>query len=485
MSTDTRLISHLSRKSVIVLCAKVLNFIAILGSIIIVARLLSRDVFGRYQQCWLVFNTLTPILILGAPQGLNFFIPRAATARDRALICWRFFAMMFGVGLAFLVLFFLYPKLPAIVLGNPRLTPLVKPLALFIFFMLPSYCLESLLVINERPTLLLVINFFYTVIFIGIHVFFGLAASLEWLFIALAFLALIKTLLTVGYTRSAYPAPLRLSEILNPIGIRILGYYILTLTSIAAVDVLTVQIDKYLVVWFYRARESVFAVYSVGAVEIPLVGLILAAVGSVFMPELSRLLSKNETGHVLELIQGMTERLALIFLPLFFYLLFSGFRLVPFVFGDNYTGAVGVFSIYLFLIPLRMIVNHPLLIAAGLQRYALYGRLIDLAVNVTLGLLLLPVIGYLGPAVSTVVATYCHKIYQVGIVKRYLDVSLKDLYPWNALFTVFSQCGIFALFEVLVINLVVEPPLVSLILSAILFGGTIFIFYRKWFRTFI
>lgn len=478
MDENNLLISRLSRKSVIVLFAKIVNFLAIFGAVIILARLLSQELLGRYQQCWLIINTLVPVLILGAPQGLNYFLPRAETDSERAIYCWRFYLLVVFAGLIVLFPVLAFPHLLVRLLNNTHLLPLIQPVALFIFFLLPSYCLESLLIINERPVLLLIVNFIYAVCFLIIHTIFGLIGSLKTLFFFLVLLALAKTSFTLVLTYNIYRTPFDLKRILQFSPFKALLGYTLVLTAIALVDVLTVQIDKYLVIWFYKGQESIFAIYSLGAIEIPMVSIIIGAVSSVVMPEFSHLLRKQDFGQTLLLLRTMVERLNLLLSPMFLYLLFSGFVLIPFLFGEQYRPTVIVFSIYLFLIPLRIFLNHPLLIAGGLQRFALYGRIIDLITNISLGLLLLPIIGYFGPAVSTVIATYVHKLYQVIIIQRFLKVSWKTLYPWAKVLKVFAILVALAIVEVLLINLLIQPPVLSLTISAGLFLLSVYLVFR-------
>ncbi len=482
MNQDTLFISRLSRKSKIVVIAKVFNFLGLFGAVVILARLFSPELFGRYQQCWLLINTVVPILILGAPHGLNYLLPRADNNRERALYCWRFYLLISAAGLIFFVTLSFFPRLPALLLGNFRLVPLVRPVALFILLLLPSYCLESLLIINERPWFLLIVNAVYAVFFLLIHLISAMWGSLEQIFMLLAFLAFVRTVLTFTLTYRIYGAVGNLKEALHLPSLKTLTLYAGTLSAIGVVDVVTVQIDKYLVAWFYKGQEHIFAVYSLGAFEIPLVGIVLAAVSAVIMPEFSRLVRENKSAQTITLLKATVERVNLILMPLFVFLLSCGFVLIPFLFGEEYRPSVMVFSIYLFLMPGRVLLNHPLLIAAGLQRFALYGRVIDLVLNILLALLLLPLLGYLAPAVSTVIATYGHKWFQIIIIKRFLSISWRELYPWSRLFSWFGILIVFAVVEVLVINLVVSPAILSLALSSVLFGLSVLILYRKWYR---
>lgn len=479
-------ITQLSYSSIVVFLAKTLNFLSAFVAIILLARLLPPEYFGRYQQCWLLINTVVPVLILGAPQGLNYLLPRKESVAEKALVCWQFFLLIISAGLIFLICLLLFPLVPAKFLNNPNLVPLIKSLAIFVFFLLPSYCLESLLIINLRQWLLLVVSGIYTVFFLLIHL--AYYSNLEKLFFLLAILALMKTAYTFFYTFKVYGFPSsvlsatsRLKAILSGLFylplLKPLVNYAVTLTVIALLDVLTVQIDKYLILWFYTpppavpgGKEEIFALYSLGAIEIPLVGIILAAITAVVMPEFSRLLHSNDKPQVLTLLHRMTERLNLLLTPIFIYLLFSGFVLIPFLFGERYRSAAAIFSIYLFLIPLRVFNNHPLLIAGGWQRFALFGRLIDLGTNIALGLALLPWLGYFAPAVSTVIATYVHKLYQLIILQRFLYISWRQLYPWRKILTFGGIILLLGIIEVLLINLLIKPPLLSVLLSGVLFS---------------
>src|SRR2546423_5679659 len=56
-----------------------------LGSAMALARLLSHEQYGTYQQVWLVFNTVLPFVLFGLPSSVTYFVPQV-DERDRKMI---------------------------------------------------------------------------------------------------------------------------------------------------------------------------------------------------------------------------------------------------------------------------------------------------------------------------------------------------------------------------------------------------------------
>ncbi len=434
-------LGRLSRRTAWVGASKSAGFLAVLLANIYLARTLNRGEFGRYQQGWLYISTLVPILLLGIPQAVNYFLPPASADRIRGYIC-AFLCILIVTGAVAALTAFLFPATFARLIGNVQLTILIPIVGLYVLFVLPSYLLEPLLILRGRVRELLGWTLLFAAIFLAIAVRWGKVHNLKGLFGALVFLAALKTIVTVGRTGRIFGGGRwRLPSGLWTNLLKYLG----VLGAIALVDVFTVQIDKYLVSHFLGAGK--FAIYAIGAIELPIVGLLLSSVTAVVMPEISRHLASQRHTETIKLLHRSMEKLALVLFPLFLYLLITAHFYIPFFFSHKYQASVVIFYIYLIMLPIRAMNNHPYLIAAGLQRYALYGRLMDIAVNFIVGLLLLRWIGILGPAISTVIGTYVHKSYQTAIMARHLGLGVRELYPWRRFGRVAlraAMCGIIA-----------------------------------------
>ena len=95
---DSLGLGQLSRKTAVVGASKILQFLAVLATNILLTRIFLIKEFGRYQQSWLLVNTLVPVLLLGIPQGINFFLPRSDPATSRKIL-WLFYSILAVVSL--------------------------------------------------------------------------------------------------------------------------------------------------------------------------------------------------------------------------------------------------------------------------------------------------------------------------------------------------------------------------------------------------
>src|SRR5262245_51977926 len=67
-------------------------------------RTLSKEEYGYYRQFWLIFETLTPILILGFPRSLLYYLPRVESREERsAYLTQTVMFLAFGAVLAAVV----------------------------------------------------------------------------------------------------------------------------------------------------------------------------------------------------------------------------------------------------------------------------------------------------------------------------------------------------------------------------------------------
>jgi O-antigen/teichoic acid export membrane protein len=416
----------LSRKATVVGLSKFSQFLFILLANAVLARTLLQGQFGRYQQIWLLINTLIPALLLGAPQAINYFVPQSDRDRARNII-WQLYFILTLVAAPVTLALFLFPSIGAALLHNPDTFVLVRIASVYVFLMLPTYCLDSILIINNKQWLLLQITLVWSALFFLVNLYFGLTRNLEMIFIALACLGGMKLLLTIAITRHDFG---QISGFFKRPLFREVSGYLIVLGAVGLVDVLSVQVDKFLVTILTRSEEA-FAIYAVGAYEIPIVALLIGSVTAVAMPEFSRCLHAGENDAAWRLLHSMVKKLAVFIFPLFAYLLASAETVVPLIFSARFAASVPIFLIYLFLLPVRAANNYPLLIAAGLQGWVLLGRLLDVLISVGLGILLIHSFGIAGAAIAIVVGTYVEKTYQSLLMIQHFGVALPRLYPWG------------------------------------------------------
>ena len=66
-----------------------------------------------------------------------------------------------------------------------------------------------------------------------------------------------------------------------------------------------------------RSVRPPYAIYAVGVFKLPLVGLLRESIGSVVLPRINELESRNERRQILALVAAAARKLALIYLPVY------------------------------------------------------------------------------------------------------------------------------------------------------------------------
>jgi O-antigen/teichoic acid export membrane protein len=381
--------------------------------------------------------------------------------------------MLFGAPIALAL--YLLPSIGATLLQNPDALSLVRIASLYILLMLPTYCLDSILIINNKHWLLLQITVVWGALFFLANVYFGLAKNLEMIFVAVACLAALKMLLTLAITWRDYGG---IPGFFEPKLFREVLAYSIVLGAVGFVDVLSVQIDKFLVTILTRSEEA-FAIYAVAAYEIPLIALLIGSATAVAMPEFSRQLHSQDQPALWRLLHSMIRKLAIVIFPLFAYLLATSHAIVPLIFSEKFTASVPIFYIYLLLLPVRATNNYPLLIAAGLQRSLLLGRILDVLITIGLGVALLQWVGLAGPAIAVVTATYAEKTYQSIVLIRRFNVSLGNLYPWKFMGKWLLRVAVCALPPLILFTL--APRHIALVIGTVLFVFLYLAFIQKFY----
>jgi O-antigen/teichoic acid export membrane protein len=209
-------------------------------------------------------------------------------------------------------------------------------------------------------------------------------------------------------------------------GRQLLGYG-LPLALTGAISMLGFQFDRLVVAHNFSPER--FAIYAVGAIEIPIAVLIRQSMNSVLVPALSERHAAGDLPAMSELWRGSMRKAALVMLPLAALLLVMAPELMRVAFGERYEDSAGVFRIYLALIPLGLVSWGLLPMTAGRPGTNVGGAIAMLIVNGGLAIALVGPMGIYGPAVATPVSLFAMAVYFLFVIRRLLGFTLRDVIP--------------------------------------------------------
>jgi len=407
--------------------------------LVLLTRLLDKPSFAVIALVYMLLETVTALGTLDLPTALYYYVPRLGPTVARALATWTALTLTVLAAPFALALWFLGPGLAGL-LGTPEAAPVFGFIAIYVLADFPSQTLPSYL-LSRRAYLgfALVTLVFYGSRFASLAIPAALGASIEAMMACFMLVALLRCAVLVWLLALVEKGPLaRRGFTLR----ELLGYSIpLSLSNM--VSKLGSQLDKYMIVTLCSAE--VFAVYSVGANEIPLVSSIAYSVSAALAPSLVLLGERRQIGRFLELWHGSMLKVAAVMMPVFFFFLALAGPLVRLMFTDAYAEAAVPFRVFLCLLPLRLCAYGAVVRSLGTTKPVLYSSAATLAVNAALNYPLFLLLGLPGPAVAAVTGQVVGIVWMLAVVRRELKIGWRQVFPVQGVAARLGVAGVAAL----------------------------------------
>jgi len=407
------------------------KFLASLSSLIagaILSRYLAKDTYGTYRQLWLVYSILYPLIALGIPTSVNYFIPQLQNEERKTFNTQTFTILTIGGAILSAVFFFGAPLI-AEIFHNPALVPVARLFALIPILTLPTLYYQNLFICLDRPILVAGLSAglaFGRLVAVGTPVIMGYGLN-----------GVLIGLLVFSFAQLFIVAYL----MFRPFGLRLGGWefgllakqfrYAFPIGIASIVGTLTKQLDKLVISSFFVASQ--YAVYSNGAIEIPLIGIITGSVTAVLMPEFVRLNTDGKSDGLVALWHSAIRKVALIILPVMIFLLIYAPEFLTLLFSSKYAESATIFRVYLLALPNRVTTFGTILLSIGLSRLVMRYSLYALVLNVGLNYLLVKTVGFIGPVIGTVIAIYFIAYLQLRKITSVMNSSLRAIFPWHIL----------------------------------------------------
>ena len=214
---------------------------------------------------------------------------------------------------------------------------------------------------------------------------------------------------------------------------------------------------------------ALYAVYVVGAVELPLTIIVQQSVNSVLVPALARLYAAGDLAGLTAQWHRAIRRTSLVLLPLFVFFMLTADETINLLFGASYGRSADVFRVYLLLVPLRVATYGLITQAIGRTQINLTASLVLLVLNAILVLALVGPLGLIGPAVGTVLATFGMAAYYLVRLRGVLGLPIRALFPWPLIAVNLGLSALAGLPAALLILAGLDGVL-QLAVSAVLYG---------------
>tara|TARA_R110002124_G_scaffold170608_4_gene338206 strand:- start:14036 stop:15481 length:1446 start_codon:yes stop_codon:yes gene_type:complete len=461
-------IFHLSFSNSIVLITNVLN-------ISLLSRHLTISEYGTFRQTFLPIDFLVPIVGLGVSQAIYFLLPKS-DSKDKTIVN-ALFLVLIPSFLVFIIMNLGLSKLLSYFFNNQILIITFFWAFFMLIFQTPMQSLISVLIYEGKTKYVSIIS-----------------SSISFLFTGLTFLLIYFNgeLLEFIILKSLYPFILFVFYVIIVLGIYKINFklifslisrkqmvYILSISwplAIASVlNIISMQVDKLIV--SYTSSPDIFAIYANGAIEVPFIAVITGAISSVIVSKMSREVKDNNMDRAYLYFKSAATNSALILFPIMIFFLMYSREFMTILYSEKYIESYIPFSIYLFFLPIRIVVFGSAFIAVGKGGLIVSRALIELLLNIILSLTLYYFIGIWGIAISSVLVVYLWSVpYNIFKISELYGISISHMFEYNKLFKI-MMCALILAPSLFIVKYLTSILILNFILSAIIYFGLVLLLY--------
>ncbi len=395
----------------------------------VVARVLSMHDLATYRQTMLAYNFVMPLLTLGIPEAMYYFLS-GATERRRGIILdnMALLLLMASVFTAFLL--FGGTDFLANRFDNPDLR---RTLRWFVFYPLltfPSMSLTAVLIINEKVNISVILNFVLNfALTIALLISCVVTKSYVWplymkiVFAGITTIAMIIAVFSIVKDGFDWPRIGNMWKVLK---------FAAPLGFAGMLGTISMQLANVIVSSMCTPEE--FAVYSNGAQEVPLVGMVTSAIATVILADMAVLCREGRKTEALELFRKAAVASAVVLFPLTLFFVVYAKDFIIFMFSEKYIGSTLPFIIYLLLMPIRIVVYQSAYIALGKTNAVMWRTIVGLFVSTLLIWFCVRIFGSVGAAIGSVLSVYLWGVpYNLVYLARQFNCSISYFFPWRQL----------------------------------------------------
>lgn len=404
----------------------------------IMSRFLPKSDYGTYKQVMYIYTSLLGVFTLGLPKAYSYFIPRVPTSEAKSLIN-KITRIFFVLGFAFSIFLCAGAGLISSFLKNPDLEIALRCFSVVPLLLLPTLGIEGVYasfqrtyvvavytVITKAITLILTI---IPVVCLGgtyIHAIIGFdIGSLLTFIVALILKSRPVKHFQASRTRITYNEIFKFSI---PLFVASMWGMIINAS------------DQFFISRYFG--NEVFAEYSNGFMEFPLITMIIGSISTVLIPLFS---GQNKNGSnrdkLLNIWRSTLNKSVKVIYPIaFFCIIFSSIVMICF-YGRPYEASGQYFSIKNIQALFCVLPFSPLVLALGKTKEYSVAHMKTAFCVVSLEFI---AVKFIPSAISiawiSLLCQFLKVVFQFRIVSKVLNISLFEIINFKSLFKCIIAC---------------------------------------------
>ena len=437
---DARAQGTLGKDGVKLTISKVITLTLAMVSAMLLSRFRTLSEYGTYSQIILISNIATSLFMLGLPASINYFLSRAETREEQNKFLSVFYTLTTILTFVIGLLLVLSISLIANFLNNPFIINFAYFLALFPWTRIIMGTIENILVVNKKTWTLMVYRVSNAIIvLITIIISYYSNFSFNTYMIIFLFVEIIYSLIVYLIVSCFFG---KLSISFDKSLLRNIFAFSIPIGLASAVGTINIELDKLMIGWFFDLEQV--AIYSNAGKELPIT-IISVSLTAVLLPELARYFKTGQVDIALEKWRASTT-LSLIIVSLFVFGIFVyAPDVMTILYSQKYLPGTNVFRVYIILLLLRTTYFGIILNATANTKYILFSAIFSLIMNILLNFLFYWWLGFIGPAIATLLSQLIMNALQLIITSKIIKRPINKLFPFKECAIILSIALIFGI----------------------------------------
>lgn len=429
--SDNRKKMSLKKEATLLTISKMANLVITMATSMLLSRFRTLEEYGTYSQLDLVLNLLTTLFLLGIPNAINFFYPRADTNDERKIFLQTFFSINTILSvIAGLAMIFSLPLL-VIYFKNEKLYQFVYFMALMPWAKITIQERGNLFVAANKTRTLIKHTLANSVALLGIIILTKICNQ------SFGFYMILYVLVELGFGLIVYIEAKKLTGSLafkiDRLLLKKILIYSIPIGISDMVSTISKEVDKLMIGGFLNTES--LAIYTNAAREIALT-VISTSFIAVLMPKLSRLINEKKQKEAVVIWKSTTSFTYIFMCFGVSALIVFAPQVITILYSEKYLPGTNVFRIYSLILLWRTAYFGTILSLYGKTKKILYCSITSMILNVILNYVLYMVLGFTGPAWSTFISVGIVNLLQLKLSANILKIKMGQIFPWRELFKV-------------------------------------------------
>ena len=399
----------------------------------VLSRLMPTVEFATYRQLFLIQAIVSAMSFSAIPTALLYFCNASKTLRVKWNYIKSISILVLILGLAIAGLIFFANETIALAFSNNKLAEALQifafvPLATMFVSMLTSvFIVIDKTAMQVKAAALISVAKVVPVILIA-YVYGDFQSILTTAILANLTVGLFACLL-IGYFGFSYRLKLPVFKLFVPR----LFLYSFPLLLASSASILGLKIDHLIV--SSLLGTSVYALYTVGAFEIPIFSLIQSSISAVLIPQIASNIKNKDYSQAELLWKTASYKSALLSFPIVILFIIQAEYIITLLFSDTYRDAAPIFALFSSLALLRVITFGLGLRAMGKTNIEFYCTLLYLASSGIGAYIFTSSFGMYGAAIWLVVNTTLYAFFISLVTAKVSEYNLRlwQVYPFKLL----------------------------------------------------